>query len=52
MFNFELKLKRLQDSLQTWNATAVGNIFNNLFRAEEEMKARELAFRRLAKMRT
>lgn len=44
MFNFALKLKRLRTSLRTWNATAVGNIFDNLLRAEEEMKAKELAF--------
>lgn len=44
MFNFALKLKRFRTSLRTWNAIAKGTIFENLLRAEKEMKARELAF--------
>lgn len=44
MFRFALKLKRLRTTLKNWNATSVGNIFQNLGRAEEELQSMERVF--------
>lgn len=44
MLGFAVKLKRLRFSLKAWNFSKVGNIFDNLHRAEEDLKSKELAY--------